>query len=235
MEIRDWLTAGVEMREVCEDIYTVLPQEQCAHHYDRLSRGYDLLIGNSLYNRLVWGNWAADYMAFTRQALDSATGPYLDAGCGTLVFTAKPYLESQRPVVLLDRSLGMLRRARRRLLSLHGSVPDHILLLQGDIFHLPFRDGIFNTVASYGVLHLFSDIEAVAGETRRVAAARAGIYLSSLIREQGIGRYYYDLLVSSGEIAERRRAIDVQRKLETVLNPLQTRVQGNMIYVEHKD
>ena len=56
--------------------------------YDRRARIYDRLVGNALDNRLGWGTHPRRYAAFADEALASGTGPFLDAGCGSAVFTA---------------------------------------------------------------------------------------------------------------------------------------------------
>lgn len=86
-------------------------------------------------------------MAFAREAINSQSeGESLDAGCGSLLFTAGAYVEGKRQVIAIDQSLSMLRWARRRLINLAGSVPGHILLLQADLNDLPFRPDSFRTV-----------------------------------------------------------------------------------------
>lgn len=229
MLIEEYLASGVELRTIEPGIVSVLPPQEEAHHYDAIARLYDLVIGNGLYNRLLWGNGPADYSAFCQAALDSADGPYLDTGCGTLVFTARAYGRSERPLVLLDRSLGMLQKARQRLEREYGGMPGHVMLVQGDIFRLPFRDGVFGTVASYGLLHLFADLAPLVGELRRVADTGASVWLSSLVREQGLGRYYYDLLQRSGEIACRRKAEDISALLRGLGEEVEGQLKGNML------
>ncbi|MFT4835434.1 MAG: ubiquinone/menaquinone biosynthesis C-methylase UbiE, partial [Psychromonas sp.] len=40
------------------------------------------------------------------------------------------------------RSLGMLEMGRKRLTEICGSIPNHIVFIQGDIFELPFVSGL---------------------------------------------------------------------------------------------
>lgn len=84
----------------------------------------------------MWGTSPLDYVAFAREAMVAPpAGRMLDAGCGSLLFTAQVYLASERQVIAFDQSLEMLKRARARLKELAGSVPKHILLLQADAIH----------------------------------------------------------------------------------------------------
>jgi len=91
-------------------------------------------------------------------------GPLLDAGCGTAVFTAASYRSTGRPLVLVDRSLGMLRRAAQRV----SVDPSRVALIQADVFDLPFQPGSFATVTCHGLLHLFDDPAQVLGVLRRL-------------------------------------------------------------------
>lgn len=121
-----------EVEEVEPGIYSALSADQRAHEYDDKTGVYDRVIGHPLYNRIVWKNRLSDYADFCQEALDSRpTGPVLDAGCGSLVFTSAVYADhTTRPLVLLDRSLGMLHQAKARLVDANGSLPENITLIQ---------------------------------------------------------------------------------------------------------
>ena len=115
-------------------IYSAIEKENRISDYDEKVKGYDALIGNGIYNKIIWGNSVKNYHSFCQDALDTASdGVVLDAGCGSLVFTAEVYAKStNKQIILLDRSLGMLERAKERLIELCGEVPKHIVLMQGD-------------------------------------------------------------------------------------------------------
>src|SRR2546427_9404650 len=94
-----------------DDIYSVLPNHTGGHHYDRISAVYDLVVSTRLYNVVMWGSSPLDYMAFARQAVASnREGRLLDAGCGSMLFTAPAYLDCKRRIIAFDQSLAMLRR-----------------------------------------------------------------------------------------------------------------------------
>jgi hypothetical protein len=123
-ELQKVLVETYAVRLIEDDIYSVLPDIARAHHYDRRASVYDLVVSTRLYNAIAWGCSPLDYITFARQALASCSDErFLDAGCGSLLFTAPSYLDSIRPIIAFDQSLAMLRRARRRLLKLSGSVP----------------------------------------------------------------------------------------------------------------
>ena len=131
--------------EISEGIFSVLDDSRQQSGYDSKVRAFDAVAGNRFYNKLFWGNWPSAYHAFCQNGLKQQQDkPVLDVGCGSLVFTANAYAHSNnRAIILLDRSLGMLKRARERLNRIHGSVPDNVAFLQGDVFNLPFADNTF--------------------------------------------------------------------------------------------
>src|SRR5688572_33217905 len=116
--LRAVIADGRTIRTLEEDIYSVLPEGVHNHLYDRRAALYDLAVGTRLYNRIMWGASPADYVAFARLAVGShSTAPMLDAGCGSMLFTAGTYLDSPRPIKGFDQSVKMLRRAAARPLA----------------------------------------------------------------------------------------------------------------------
>ena len=177
-ELDGFLAPGRELRPAAGGFASALPAADGGAPYDRHARVYDKLIGNGAYNRLIWGTQAAGYPAFAQEAVASGSGAMLDAGCGTAIFTADAYRATSRPLVLVDRSLGMLTRAAERL----GAAP--AALLQADLFDLPFAPGRFETVASFSMLQVLDDpwraLEALrehslpaAGSSRRCSSPTA--------------------------------------------------------------
>jgi ubiquinone/menaquinone biosynthesis C-methylase UbiE len=226
------LMKDVQLDEVDEGIFSCLGKAERQSDYDSKVGAYDLVVGNRFYNRIVWGNWPANYRDFCRQALASTPGGiYLDAGCGSLVFTASVYAEADNKlIVLMDRSLGMLARGRDRIRKLRGSVPDNIRFLQGSIFDLPFREHVFDSVASYGVLHIFDDKTGMLGEMERVKRNSGQLFFSSLVGNNALGRKYLEILKKAGEVAECHSSESLARMLSAT--PFRYRIDtiGNMAY-----
>ena len=233
-QLRGILAASREVREVEDGIYSVLPAAAgvARHHYDRLAAGYDLVVGNAWYQRLTFGNRPADYAAFARAALaDAPDGLFLDAGCGSLLFTAGAYRRGERPIVALDESLGMLRRARARLAGPDGRLPAHVLLLQGDLFDLPFRPGSFATVLAEGVLHLVPAAAALVGALDATVADGGRLYLASLVTSGRRADHYLRWIHLLGEAARPRGAEELRRLLARAARPPAAyTVKGNMAY-----
>jgi len=214
-------------------IYTVIKETQRKSDYDDKVKGYDTLIGNNLYNKIIWGNSVNDYQTFCKETLEHfPNGMVLDAGCGSLVFTADVYAEAtHKYIVLLDRSMGMLERAKERLIERFDEVPKHIVLLQGDIFNLSFKEDTFDVVMSQGLLHMFDDKISFLNELERVKKEEGIVSFTSLVGNNLLGRVYLKLLKKAGEVATAYSS----KELEDILLPMpqsySIKTKGNMAYM----
>lgn len=233
--LQEVVAAGRAVRLVDDGIYSVLPADAPAHRYDSRAGAYDRLVGSRAYNRVLWGNATRGYAAFARAALAAAgDGPFLDAGCGSLLFTAGVYRPAGAPIVALDRSLGMLRRARARLAGPTGTPPAHITLLQGDLFDLPFRPATFRAILSMGIVHLFASAavaELVSG-LGRLLTPDGRLSLTSLVQNgRPLGDRYLGLIHRAGEIAPPRGGDELRGLLTAAARGRLTyAVKGNMAY-----
>lgn len=230
-ELREFVTENRSVRLIEDDIYSVLPDTSVPHHYDNRAAIYDLVVSTRLYNFVMWGSSPRDYVAFVRQALNSSPdGSFLDAGCGSMLFSARAYVNSNRYIVAFDQSLAMLRRARQRLIQLSGGVPDHIRLLQGDLSDIPFRTGIFCTFLCLNVLHQFADAASLISNLKELLKSGGGFYLTSLVlNNRTIGNWYLKALFRTGEFVHPR----TERKLRELLDEgTSFSVKGNMIFAE---
>lgn len=197
--------SSTTLRDARPEISSVLPPDAEGARYDARAAAYDRVVGSALYNRLIWGASTDRYRAFARRAVASADGPLLDAGAGSAVFTAEAYANTDRPVLLVDRSIGMLEAARDRITELSGgALPSSVYLLHADANQLPLRTGSIQTVLSMGMLHLFSDIGAHVEELARVLERAGRLWIMSLVAEQAPGSYYLRLLHKAGEVARPR-------------------------------
>jgi ubiquinone/menaquinone biosynthesis C-methylase UbiE len=231
--LKELLEDGRTVRPIEEGIYSVLRAGEDNHHYDRMATLYDLVVGTKIYNRIMWGGSPPDYTAFARQAVGAnPSGPLLDAACGSLLFTVKAYLECERPVIAFDQSIGMLRRARRRLIELAGVMPKNVLLLQADLSDPPFRPSSLQTILCMNVLHLLEDGAALVSNLGRLLTSQGRLYLTSLVlNDRFIGDRYLGLLYRSGEMARPRRRPELGDLLKSSVGPeVSCRVTGNMAY-----
>ena len=231
--IEDVMEDGRPLRQLEERLFSVLPEGTAGHAYDGRARAYDRMIGSRLYNRIAWGTSPADYRRFARRAAESARGGwFLDAGCGTLLLTADAYLAAPaRPIVVLDQSLGMLKRARERVLGGGKRLPPHIVFLQGDLLDLPFRPGAFRTVMSMGMLHLFADAGPLAASLESLLLPDGSLFLTSLVENGRLGDRYLRLLHRQGEVAAPRTAAALEAQMRAAIRrPMDYTVTGNMAY-----
>ena len=232
-ELREVMAGNRSVRLIEQDIYSVLPDASRMHHYDRRAIIYDLVVGTRLYNVVMWGSSPLDYIAFARQALASCSdGRFLDAGCGSLLFTGPIYLESNRPIIAFDQSLAMLRPARRRLINLSGSVPEHIRLLQADLNDLPFRPDSFLTVLCLNVLHQFENAAALISNLTKLLTLNGHLFLTSLVSNNRlVGDQYLNALHAMGEFVHPRSRLELKEMLDRTLSQdVSYRVKGNMAF-----
>jgi SAM-dependent methyltransferase len=200
------LADGRALAALGEGVVGALHPGAGAGRYDRHAALYDRLVGARAYNRLVWGADVDDYVAFAREAVDTATGPLLDGGCGTAVFTAAAYRETERPLVLVDRSRAMLERAAARVRD--GAAP--VTLVQGDLHDLPFAPGRFATVCAFAVLHVLEDPWAALRALRDQLAPGGELFASMLVADRGApSRPYLRLLRRRGEVGPLRSTAEL--------------------------
>jgi 2-polyprenyl-3-methyl-5-hydroxy-6-metoxy-1,4-benzoquinol methylase len=230
----NFIEEGRSFELIEEGIYSVLDNTPHFHQYDKRAALYDFLVGTRIYNRLLWGESPDNYVAFAHTADNSQPqGPVLDAGCGSLLFTAKAHLGCGRVVIACDQSLGMLRRARARLMKLSHSDSGNIILVQADLSDLPFRRNIFHTVLCMNVLHHYSDAAILIQTLETLLSVRGHLYLTSLVLSNRlIGDNYLSLLYKKGWIVRPRSAAELNRLIgSTLQQSANIRTEGNMAYI----
>lgn len=231
--LKEVLVENRAVRLVEDGIYSVLPDASSKYHYDHRATIYDLVVSTRLYNSVIWGSSPFDYAAFARQAVASSReGTLLDAACGSMLFTAPVYLACKRKIIAFDQSLSMLRRARKRLSKLSGSVPEHILLMQADLNDLPFRPASFRTVLCMNVLHHLENAAALMPSLKRLLCDRGHLYLTSLVsNNRFVGDRYLNALYATGEFVRPRSNLELKDILDRSLNQeVSYRVKGNMAF-----
>jgi ubiquinone/menaquinone biosynthesis C-methylase UbiE len=194
------------LRLVEDSIYSVFPNNEHGNEYDsQFGLFYDLVACNSIYNRLIWGYSINVFHKMAEDALySSPTGYVLDLACGSLAFTSKIYAQyNDRPVVLMDQSLKMLRMAKARLEKQKGKVPENIILLHSDALHLPFKNNTFDTVVSENLLHCLHDTVPLLIQLKNIMAENGMAYCSTLVKSSRWADKYLQSLADSGKIVPR--------------------------------
>jgi len=200
------LLKNADLRLVEPHIYSVLSDNETGNTYDtQFGYIYDWVACNPIYNRLIWGYSVEIFTKIADEALRSSTqGSVLDLGCGSLAFTAKMYIQySERPVVLVDQSLKMLRIAKSRLIKRNGRVPDNMVFLHADALRLPFREESFQTSISENLLHCLDDTSVLLNHLRNIPSKDGMMYFTTLVRGRRFADRYLESLAKGGKLVSR--------------------------------
>lgn len=235
--LSELLLDNVSLRLIEPHIYTVYQNTEIANSYDTgFGNIYDWVACNPVYNRLIWGYSITKFTSFADEALKSSNKGYvLDLGCGSLAFTAQNYLQySDRPVVLIDQSLKMLRIAKSRLTKLNGKVPDNMVFLNADALQLPFQPNSFETIVSLNLLHCLDDIKKLMLGLKNVLTKDGKMYFSTLVQGNRVGDRYLKALGNAGKLVP--RSVD---QLRAVLDELHMSIRydlfGNMAFIYYEE
>ncbi len=196
--------------------------------YDLGARIYDWIVAFRLYHQWMWAIAPEEHTAFARRALDAAAdGPILDAGCGSALFTAPCYRESRQPLTLLDASVGMLARARRRLGSRDAT------WVKADLRALPFEAEQFANVFHFGVLHCIDEAPLVLSELARVLRPGGKLFLSCLTLARPRGDAFLRRLQRSSHVALPRHPQQVLAAVQHAGFTLRAHHQrGSFLFIE---
>ena len=205
-DLSSLLRENTILRSVEPGIYSVLHNNESGNEYDtHFGFIYDLVACNPIYNRLIWGYSVKLFPKIATDALwSSPEGYVLDLGCGSLAFTAKAYSQyTDRPVVLADQSLKMLRMAKTRLMKLNGKLPDNLIFLQSDALNLPFQENTFATIISENLLHCLDDTSIFLQQLRNIISNHGKIFFTTLVKTNRLADKYLQALADGGKLVSR--------------------------------
>ena len=233
--LSDLVAPDTDLAMIQPDLYSVLSHSEVHSSYDKkFGNMYDWVACNRLYNRLVWGYSVSKFASLTRKALHSpGHGAVLDLGCGSLAFTAREYIRySERPVMLVDQSLKLLKMAGARVSKKNGRVPDNMVFLQADALHLPFKPRVFGTIISLNLLHVLRDIEHLLTGLKPVLIEDGRMYCTTLVKGHRLADRYLTMWENAGELVS--RDVDHLRAVFDRLNmPVEFEVNGNMAFIQY--
>jgi ubiquinone/menaquinone biosynthesis C-methylase UbiE len=180
------ISNDINLHHIEPDIYSVYSTGDSPGVYDSagVSTIYDVVACNRFYNRLMWGYSIKEYAKLCEAALSSySKGWVLDLASGSLAFTAEFYAHRlKRPVVFLDQSLKLLRKAKSRLEKLKGKIPKNMFFLHANALQLPFKADIFHTVISLNLLHCIDEVKTILKEIKRVLTNNGNSVLTTLVQ-----------------------------------------------------
>lgn len=214
-------------------IYSAFSDIDAANAYDtEFGTIYDWIACNPVYNRLIWGYSTKNFASLAQAALTSSkAGNVLDLGCGSLAFAAKTYIQySDRPCILIDQSLKMLRLAKSRLIKFNGNVPDNMVFLHADALHLPFQQKSFKTIISLNLLHCIDDTKKLLIGLKKLVSEDGKMYFTTLINSDRLADRYIAALARGGKLVS-RNIEDLQTVFKQVGMGVKYDINGNMAFI----
>ena len=227
------LSENLTLRTVESGIYSVFPDNESGSEYDtQFGFFYDRIACNPVYNRLVWGYSVKIFSQIGSQALRSSQAGYvLDIGCGSLAFTARMYSQyTERPVVLMDQSIKMLRMAKATLTNRNGHIPENITLLHADALQLPFKANTFTTIISENLLHCLNDTSILLKQLKGIMSETGRMYFTTLVRANRIADAYIKALAGNGRLAS-RSSKDHEKIFEQAGLSIECQASGNILVI----
>ena len=236
-ELSMLLLENVDLRLIEPHIFSVLSDIEVSSTYDtRFGYIYDWVACNPIYNRLMWGYSITIFASIANDALRSTNkGNVLDLGCGSLAFTAKTYIQySERPVILVDQSLNMLRIAKSRLIKINGTVPDNMVFLHADALRLPFREKSFDTIISENLLHCLDDTKSLLKGLKNILSEDGKMYFTTLVKGNRFADRYLEALASGGKLVSRDMS-DHQTTFDQLGMTIKCIIHGNLASIYYGD
>ena len=118
-----------------------------------------------------------------------------------LLFIYIQYVE--RPVVLVDNSIKMLKTAKSRLIKSNGTVPENMAFLQADALRLPFRDKSFDTILFENLLHCLADTKSLLAGLKNILSEDGKMYFTALVKSNRFADRYIEVLANKGKLVSR--------------------------------
>jgi SAM-dependent methyltransferase len=231
------LLENVYLRLIEPHIFSVLSDIEVSSTYDtQFGYIYDCVACNPIYNRLMWGYSITIFASIANDALRSTNkGNVLDLGCGSLAFTAKTYTQySERPVILVDQSLNMLRIAKSRLIKINGTVPDNMVFLHADALQLPFREKSFDTIISENLLHCLDDTKSLLKGLKNILSEDGKMYFTTLVKSNRFADRYLEALANGGKLVSRNMR-DHQTTFDQLGMTIRCIINGNLASIFYGD
>jgi ubiquinone/menaquinone biosynthesis C-methylase UbiE len=156
----------------------------------------------------------------------------LDIGCGSLAFTAKLYGQyTERPVLLVDQSIKMLRMAKSKLIRQNGHIPENIAFLHADALQLPFKANAFTTIISENLLHCLNDTGVLLKQLKNIISENGNMYFTTLVKANRFADKYIEALAGGGKMVP-RNANDHEKTFEQAGLSIECQTIGNLLVIK---
>jgi SAM-dependent methyltransferase len=235
-KLSEIIPEDVKFRLIEPGIYSLCSKQENISSYDKTGGIYDVVACNRFYNRLVWGYWPDEYHYFCLDTLALFNdGWILDAACGSLGFTVRTYVDysrshPERPIILLDQSIRLLRMAKARIIKLAGQLPRNMIFFHGDARRLPFLQRSFRTIISMNLLHVLDDPSQVVLELKRSLSDNGTISFTTLIRNSRFSDKYLNVLGNIGALIP-RTADQLRSIFDEIGMSCRLRIKGNLAFI----
>jgi len=213
---------------VDDQVWTVLPDSFSAP-YDDKARLYEWLVCRNWYNKICWGTVPCDYRQFAAKSIAYGKGNLLDIGCGGLVHTAAIYSKTKRNAFLLDNSASMLRLGCRRVTN--GKINNNLFFLQADALDMPFSKNSFDSVVSFGIIHLFEDKASFINEALRILKPGGDFHFSTLVTDRPFSKKYLHALYKRKEVGMPMSAAQTLAIFKNI-NAISHYMKGSMLFIK---
>lgn len=214
---------------VDDQVWTVLPDSFSAP-YDRKAKLYEWLVCRHWYNRICWGTTPCDYRQFAAKSIFYGKGNLLDIGCGGLVHTAVIYSKTKRNAFLLDNSTEMLRRGCERVTN--GRINNNLFFLQANALDMPFASNSFDSVVSFGTIHLFEDKQKFVNEALRVLKPGGDFHFSTMVTARKFSKKYLNALHRRKEVGMPFSVEETMGLFNGKVNAVNYTLKGSMLFIK---
>lgn len=146
-------------------------------------------------NRVILKKWIRE--------LKGQEGPVIDIGCGT-GRVSHALAQEGFQVIGLDVTVEMVQMAREK--ARKAGLEERVCYVAGDIWNLPFREGVFSGLVFFGVLHHLNEPYAALTHLTKLLGEKAVICGSE--NNKSIFRNLFDALMKFFPVWEEDHALE---------------------------
>lgn len=164
------------MTKINNDLWIRWKNENLRYHGRKHAEEYaesdQTLLDSS--DHVTTQNWLSDHL----KAEDKPMNRFLDLGCGTGRWFHVE-VDNAHTVIGVDFSRAMLKYATEKV---NRNGYNNVYLIQADVFHLPFKEDLFDCVVSLGVMDLHAPLSRDLLEEVRKVIKEDGLFLFTVLK-----------------------------------------------------